>query len=111
MCQNVNEISSSFFDILQCVGRYKAIADKQIQKQNKNEKERKEVKNHGLQKSKKYDCQKDSRGTRKRSRGRAGKRRQWQYGKNCHPAYDDAGKETTFNLDLTFDMVLISKAL
>lgn len=35
----------------------------------------------------------------------------WQYGKNCHPAYDDAGKQTMFNLDLTCDMVLISKAL
>lgn len=24
----------------------------------------------------------------------------WQYGKNCHPIQDDAGKETTFNVDL-----------
>ena len=24
----------------------------------------------------------------------------WQYGKNCHPIYDDADKETTFNVNL-----------
>lgn len=24
----------------------------------------------------------------------------WQYGKDCHPIYDDEGKETTFNLNL-----------
>ena len=82
-----------------------------ISKSKNKTKRKKEVKNYGLQKSKKYDCQKDSRGTRKRNRGRAGKRRQWQYGKNCHPAYNDAGKQTMFNLDLTCDMVLISKAL
>lgn len=24
----------------------------------------------------------------------------WQYGKNCHPIYDDNNNKTTFNIDL-----------
>ena len=31
----------------------------------------------------------------------------WQYGKNCHPIYDDAGNETTFNLNLVRDDKII----
>ena len=31
----------------------------------------------------------------------------WQYGKNCHPIYDDEEKETTFNLNLVLNNRLI----
>ena len=31
----------------------------------------------------------------------------WQYGKNCHPINDDAGIETTFNVDLVKDENII----
>lgn len=31
----------------------------------------------------------------------------WQYGKNCHPIYDDSGKETTFNVNLVKDTRII----
>lgn len=31
----------------------------------------------------------------------------WQYGKNCHPIHDDAGNETTFNLNLVRDDKII----
>ena len=34
----------------------------------------------------------------------------WQYGKNCHPIDDDAGNETTFNVDLVKnDRVIMEK--
>ena len=34
----------------------------------------------------------------------------WQYGKSCHPINDDAGKETTFNINLIRNnMVIIGK--
>ncbi len=34
----------------------------------------------------------------------------WQYGKNCHPIYDDADKETVFNLNLVKnEQVIIEK--
>ncbi len=34
----------------------------------------------------------------------------WQYGKNCHPIDDDAGKETTFNVNLVKnDMMIIER--
>lgn len=35
----------------------------------------------------------------------------WQYGKNCHPINDDAGKETTFNVNLIRDDGVIVKKL
>lgn len=31
----------------------------------------------------------------------------WQYGKDCHPIHDDAGKETTFCIDLVRDDTII----
>ncbi len=31
----------------------------------------------------------------------------WQYGKECHPIHDDAGKETTFNVDLVRNIQVI----
>ena len=31
----------------------------------------------------------------------------WQYGKNCHPIHDDAGVETTFNVDLVRNVNII----
>ena len=31
----------------------------------------------------------------------------WQYGKNCHPIYDDVGRETTFNLNLVRNEAVI----
>lgn len=34
----------------------------------------------------------------------------WQYGKDCHPIHDDAGKETTFNINLVKnDSVILDK--
>lgn len=34
----------------------------------------------------------------------------WQYGKDCHPIADDAGKKTTFNLDLVRNIdVIVNK--
>ena len=34
----------------------------------------------------------------------------WQYGKNCHPIYDDADNETTFNVNLVRnERVIIEK--
>ena len=34
----------------------------------------------------------------------------WQYGKECHPIHDDAGKETFFNVDLVLnELVIIEK--
>lgn len=31
----------------------------------------------------------------------------WQYGSNCHPIYDDAGKKTCFHIDLVKDMQIV----
>lgn len=31
----------------------------------------------------------------------------WQYGRNCHPIFDDTGEETTFNVDLVRDNRII----
>ena len=34
----------------------------------------------------------------------------WQYGKNCHPIFDDDGKETAFNVDLVInDRIIVEK--
>ena len=35
----------------------------------------------------------------------------WQYGKNCHPIHDDAGNETTFNVNLVRDEKVIIKRM
>ena len=35
----------------------------------------------------------------------------WQYGKNCHPINDDAGKETVFNLNLVRNPAVIINAM
>lgn len=35
----------------------------------------------------------------------------WQYGKNCHPINDDAGKETVFNLNLVKNPAVIINAM
>ncbi|MBE6762005.1 MAG: DUF1906 domain-containing protein [Ruminococcaceae bacterium] len=35
----------------------------------------------------------------------------WQYGKNCHPINDDAGKETTFNVNLVINPAIIIEAM
>lgn len=35
----------------------------------------------------------------------------WQYGKECHPIYDDEGKETTFNVNLVRNPKVIIKQM
>lgn len=35
----------------------------------------------------------------------------WQYGKNCHPIADNAGKETTFNVNLVRDDKIITQKM
>lgn len=35
----------------------------------------------------------------------------WQYGKGCHPIWDDAGQETTFDIDLVRNETIIVKKM